>query len=375
MPKLGVIGLVGCPRLRVVRYVVIMAGGSGTRLWPLSRKGTPKQLLGLIDGKSLLRLAFERSLATVPAERILVVTGAPYSDVVAAQLPELPPGNILGEPVGRDSLNAVAWPAAVLQAQDSDAVIAQVTADQVIEPVETFAACLETAFAVAESDPHALVTLGVVPTCAHTGYGYLHRGAALEGFSGAHAVLNFAEKPMQEVAEEYLASGEYWWNAGMFVWRASALLEQLRLLLPDTYAAVTELAARPESLNEIFPRLFKTSVDYAVMEPVSAGRGSGRVVAVALPVSWRDVGGYPSLAEILPHDEGGNAVAGAVVCLDASGNTVVNDDAGSVVALLGVTGLVVVRTAEITMVARAEDAERVKALVAKVSADAGQRYV
>lgn len=358
-----------------MRYVVIMAGGSGTRLWPLSRKGTPKQLLALVEGKSLLRLAFERSLVSVPAERILVVTGAPYAATVADQLPELPKANILGEPVGRDSLNAVAWPAAVLQARDPDAVIAQVTADQVIEPIDTFAACLETAFSVAEADPQALVTLGVVPTSAHTGYGYLRRGADIAGFPGAHEVLNFAEKPPRELAEEYLASGEYWWNAGMFVWRAEALLEQLRLLLPDTYAAVVELAANPAALAEIFPRLFKTSVDYAVMEPVSAGRGSGHVVVVALPVSWRDVGGFASLAEILPQDDAGNAVSGLVAALDADGNTVVNTDDGSVVALLGVSGLVVVRTPEITMVARAEDAERVKELVAKVSEAAGQGYV
>lgn len=357
-----------------MRYVVIMAGGSGTRLWPLSRQGMPKQLLPLIDGKSLLRLAFERSLASVPAAQILVVTGAAYADAVAADLPELPASNILGEPIGRDSLNAVAWPAAVLQAKDPDAVIAQVTADQVIEPIQTFTECLETAFSLAEADASVLVTLGVVPTSAHTGYGYLHRGRAIDGFAGAHEVLQFAEKPARELAETYLASGDYWWNAGMFVWRAATFLDQLRLLLPDTYTAVGDLAAEPDRLNEIFPRLFKTSVDYAVMEPVSAGRGSGHVVAVALPVSWRDVGGYASLAEILQHDDSGNAVSGSAVPLSATENIVVNTDAESVVALLGVSGLVVVRTPEVTLVARAEDAERIKELVAEVSRVAGPRF-
>lgn len=357
-----------------MRYVVIMAGGSGTRLWPLSRQGMPKQLLPLVDGKSLLRLAFERSLASVPAAQILVVTGAAYADAVAADLPELPASNILGEPIGRDSLNAVAWPAAVLQAKDPDAVIAQVTADQVIEPIQTFTECLETAFSLAEADASVLVTLGVVPTSAHTGYGYLHRGRAIDGFAGAHEVLQFAEKPARELAETYLASGDYWWNAGMFVWRAATFLDQLRLLLPDTYTSVGALAAEPDRLNEIFPRLFKTSVDYAVMEPVSAGRGSGHVVAVALPVSWRDVGGYASLAEILQHDDSGNAVSGPAVPLSATENIVVNTDAESVVALLGVSGLVVVRTPEVTLVARAEDAERIKELVAEVSRVAGPGF-
>jgi mannose-1-phosphate guanylyltransferase len=357
-----------------VRYVVIMAGGSGTRLWPLSVAGTPKQLLPLVDGKSLLRLAFERSLVSVPAERVLVVTGAGYAAEVAAQLPELPAANILGEPVGRDSLNACAWRAAVGAAGDPDAVIAQVTADQLIEPVDAFATSLETAFALAESDSRVLVTLGVVPTSPHTGYGYLHRGAPIPGFGAAHQVLRFVEKPSRDVAEGYLASGDYWWNSGMFVWRAAALLEQLRLLLPATHDAVLELAAHPERLEEVFPALFKTSIDYAVMEPVSTGQGSARVVAVALPVNWKDVGGFASLAEILPCDDSGNATSGSVVGLDASGNIAVNAQRGTVLALLGVDGLVVVRTPTATLVARAEDSERIKQLVQLVRDTAGELY-
>jgi mannose-1-phosphate guanylyltransferase len=357
-----------------VRYVVIMAGGSGTRLWPLSVAGTPKQLLPLVEGKSLLRLAFERSLASVPAERVLVVTGAGYAAQVAAQLPELPAANILGEPVGRDSLNACAWPAAVLAAADPDAVIAQVTADQLIGPVDVFSECLETAYAIAEADAGVLVTLGVVPTSPHTGYGYLHRGAAVEGFPAAHEVRRFVEKPSREVAEGYLAGGDYWWNSGMFVWRAATLLEQLRLLLPATYAAILELAASPERLEEIFPVLFKTSVDYAVMEPVSSGPGSARVVAVGLPVDWRDVGGFASLAEILPSDADGNATSGQVVGLDAVGNIAVNAQPGTVVALLGVEGLVVVRTQKATLVASVEEAERIKQLVQLVREAAGEDY-
>lgn len=164
-----------------MRYVVIMAGGSGTRLWPLSRQGTPKQLLPMIEGRSLLRLAFDRALGVVPAERILVVTGAAHLDEVRRQLPEVLPENLLGEPVGRDSLNAVAWPAAVLARRDPEAVIAQLTADHIIEPVDAFVAALQEAFAIAEEVPAALVTLGVVPTSPHTGYGYLQRGPALPG--------------------------------------------------------------------------------------------------------------------------------------------------------------------------------------------------
>ncbi|MGC4152036.1 MAG: sugar phosphate nucleotidyltransferase [Propionicimonas sp.] len=357
-----------------MRYVVIMAGGSGTRLWPLSRQGTPKQLLPLIDGRSLLRLAFERSLVSVPAEQVVVVTGAAYSDQVVAQLPELPAENILGEPVGRDSLNAVAWAAAVLARRDPEAVIAQVTADHVIEPVAAFAATLEQAFALAEDHPAALVTLGVVPTSPHTGYGYLHRGDPLPGQPGAYTVRQFVEKPPRELAEAYLASGEYWWNAGMFVWRAATVLEQLRLLLPANHEGVTALAAEPERLAEIFPTLFKTSVDYAIMEPVSHGQGSAHVVAIGLAVEWKDVGGYASLAEVLTADDAGNAVSGTVVALDASGNVVVNADPSGLIGLIGVSDLVVVRTRTATLVVPLDQAERVRELVAEVTAEVGLQF-
>lgn len=358
-----------------MRYVVIMAGGSGTRLWPLSRKGTPKQLLKLIEGRSLLRLAFERAMRLVPADRILVVTGAAYLDRVREELPEASPANLLGEPEGRDSLNAVAWPAAVLAARDPDAVVAHLTADQLIEPMDAFVAALEEAFAVAEADATALVTLGVVPTEPHTGYGYLHRGEPVVGFPSACVVTEFREKPDAAAAASYVASGEFWWNAGMFVWRAEAFLEQLAALEPPTHRAVVELAAEPERLTEIFPTLRKTSVDYAIMEPVSRGRGTGRVLAVALPISWRDVGGYASLAEVLSGDADGNVVAGTAVTLDAHGNLIVNTVEGHVVAAVGITDLVVVHTADATLVTTLAAAESVKALVTAVGDQAGPTYV
>jgi mannose-1-phosphate guanylyltransferase len=167
-----------------MRYVLIVAGGSGKRLWPLSRQDMPKQLLKVVGGKSLLRLAYERVAGLVPDENVLVCTGADYASTVAADLPELPAANILGEPEGRDSLNAVAWPAAILAARDPEAVVAVVTADQIMNPVDAFQSALDEAFTVAEESPDVLVTFGVVPTSAHTGYGYLQRGAALPGRPG-----------------------------------------------------------------------------------------------------------------------------------------------------------------------------------------------
>ncbi|MBK7821630.1 MAG: mannose-1-phosphate guanylyltransferase [Tessaracoccus sp.] len=358
-----------------MRYVVIMAGGSGTRLWPLSRQGRPKQLLELFEGKSLLRLAFERLDGLVDADRVLVCTGRAYTDDVARQLPELPAANILGEPEGRDSLNAVAWSAAEVDHRDPGAVVAMVTADHVISPVDEFQRTLRTAFAVAEARPKALVTLGVVPTSPHTGYGYLHRGDPLPGFPGLHRVAEFREKPPRDVAESYLATGEYWWNAGMFVWRAATLLSQLDQLLPDTADAVREIAAHPVLLDSLFPTLTKISVDYAVMEPASRGETDAEVVTVPLAVDWRDVGGYLALSEVLGSDVAGNAVDGPVVTLDASGCVLINAvGEGHVVAALGLTDCLVVATPTATLAAPLAEAERVRELVALVREQRGALF-
>lgn len=348
-----------------MRYAVIMAGGSGTRLWPLSHQGAPKQLLPLFDGRSLLQIAWERASALVPPANLYVCTGAAYSSEVARQLPDLPAGNLLGEPVGRDSLNAAAWPAAVLDRLDPSAVMAVLTADQLIEPEDVFIDRLQQGFDLAQADPAALVTFGVVPASPQTGYGYLERGEPVDGFPGAARVVAFTEKPDAETAARYVASGRYWWNSGMFVWRAATFLDQLRLLQPATHSAVLELAAEPSRLGAIYPGLTKISIDYAIMEPVSAGRGSAHVVAVPLPVQWADVGCYASLYEALPHDALGNATAGTVAALDSGGNLVFNHSAGTV-ALIGVSGLAVVHTADAVLVVSLDDSQKVKDLAARL---------
>jgi mannose-1-phosphate guanylyltransferase len=358
-----------------MRYVLIMAGGSGKRLWPLSRQDMPKQLLRVVGGKSLLRIAYERLDGIVPPDRVLVCTGADYADIVAAELPELKPANILGEPEGRDSLNAVAWPAAVLATRDPDAVVAVVTSDHIMHPVSAFQSALLEAFEVAEGGEETLVTFGVVPTAPHTGYGYLRRGEIIPNHPDVFSVIEFKEKPDRPTAEEYLASGEYWWNSGMFVWRARTFLDQLEVLQPKTHAAIMELAAAPYRLSEIYPALLKISVDYAVMEPVSRGEGTARVIAVRLPITWHDVGGFAALSEQLPRDEHGNATHGVSVLVDARDNLVINNaEDGRVVAVVGLTDTVIVQTPQITLVCPITEAERIKELVAEVTAQLGGGY-
>lgn len=360
-------------RLTPMRYVVIMAGGSGTRLWPLSRQGEPKQLLPLIEGRSLLRMAYDRVAGVVPEQNILICSGAAHADQIFAQIPELAPENLLGEPEGRDSMNAVAWTAAVLQRRDPQAVVAMLSSDHIMRPERVFRERLLEAFDLAQADPEALVTFGVVPTSPQTGFGYLHRGPSVSG--NACAVTEFAEKPALALAQSYLASGEYWWNSGMFVWQASALLAALAVALPQTHAQVLDLAAHPERLAEIYPQLHKVSVDYGVMEPVSAGQAPGHVLAVELPIEWHDVGTFLALAGQLPATTQGNAVQGQVVALDAYGNLLINrrgDD--HVVAVTGLRSMAVVTTDHATLVAPLADADKVKPLVALVAEQAGPQF-
>lgn len=351
-----------------MRYVVIMAGGSGTRLWPLSKKGEPKQLLELFNGKSLLRLAYERAVELVDPTQVYICTGKAYVATVARQLPEVPKTNLLGEPEGRDSLNAAAWPAAVLHQLDPDAVIAVLTADQIIEPIEVFVDRLDTAFALAEKDHLALVTFGIVPTSPHTGYGYLERGTDLDGYLEVSEVSEFKEKPDLPTATRYVESGRYWWNSGMFVWRADTFLAQLEALVPQTHAHLAELACHPDRLDEIYPRLFKTSVDYAILEPVSHGETDAHVVAVGLGITWSDVGSFVALKDQFEQAEDGNAVRGNVVQLDSSNNLLINaDSSDTVMSVVGLHDFVVVRTATATLVAPLEMSQRVKELAGKVA--------
>ncbi|HEY3263291.1 MAG TPA: sugar phosphate nucleotidyltransferase [Pseudonocardiaceae bacterium] len=366
-----------------MRYGVIMAGGAGTRLWPMSRAARPKQLLELVGGRSLLQLAFDRLAAVLPAEQIFVCTAEAHRDAVLANLPDLPRDNLFGEPCGRDTANAVGLPAAILHRRDPDAVTAFISADQVVEPVEVFADGLRTAFELAEEYKDGLVTLGVVAGSAHTGLGYIERGDPLP-VAGGYRVASFREKPDAATARSYVDSGRYCWNTGMFVWRAQTVLGELEAHLPTSYAGLTRIAdawSGPNGdavLAEVYPTLPKISIDYAVMEPAAksgdTGRGGAQVLLVELDVNWLDIGSWLVLGSTLDTDEAGNEIRATAVLVDSAGNIVVSDQPEHLVAAVGLRDMIVVHTADTTMICPKGSAEQVKQLVSAVQARFGERY-
>ncbi len=363
-----------------MEYGLIMAGGSGTRLWPLSRGGKPKQLLPLVRGKSLLRLSFERLLGMFPPERIYICTSNAFADEILAEVPEMPRQNLLGEPQGRDTANAVGFPAAVLHKQDPDAVMAIVTADHVIEPVDVFCQAIRTAFDVTHDDHNALVTFGIVPTHGHTGLGYIHRGEELSR-PNAYKVQAFKEKPDKPTADRYVESGRYYWNSGMFVWRADTVLKELQSFLPTAHAGWMKIADawntpdQQRVLREVYPTLQKISIDYALMEPASLGKGVGQVATVEMPVEWLDVGSWPALADVLETDSADNAIdCPACVLLDSDNNIVVSKNGDHLITTIGISDMIIVHTADATLICPKSEAQRVKELVAKIKEKSGGKY-
>ncbi|MEW5724227.1 MAG: sugar phosphate nucleotidyltransferase [Thermodesulfobacteriota bacterium] len=349
---------------------VILAGGAGTRFWPLSTPRRPKQFLRLFGDRSLLEMSFDRLAGLVPAHRVLVLTNRDFVDLVREQLPALPPENAVAEPQRKDTAAAAALGALLCRRLFGDRVILTVTADHLIEPVAMFQ---ETMLAAAGQARKAggLYTFGVSPTHPATGYGYLELGkkTAEEGGVWFYDLISFKEKPDQDTAARYLASGRYLWNSGMFAWTPGAIIEALAEHLPGHLAALIPAVEQfgtpgwPAALAEAFAELRAISIDYGVMEKAA------RVRCAAARFSWSDVGGWPAVGERLPGDGRGNNVRGRVFSLDASDNLVFCMDPAETVALVGVEGLMVVRAGDKTLVAPKSRAEEVKALVKAFEGD------
>lgn len=340
-------------------WAVIPAGGAGTRLWPLSRSGAPKFLLDLTgSGRTLLQQTVDR-LETLVGDRVLVVTGAVHRDAVRAQLPELAADRVIGEPSARDSMAAIGLAAAILERNDADALLGSFAADHVIGDAAAFRDCLAEAAAVA--DTGLIVTLGIEPTHPSTAFGYLHLGDRLTDFDTARLLRSFVEKPDARLASEYVASGEYRWNGGMFVARAGVLLDELAREHPDLAAGVRAIAAEPDRLEELWPGLTKIAIDHAVAEPAAA---RGRVATVPGSFGWDDVGDFASLADVLPGAD--LKVLGdptLVLAQDSSGVVAAHD---RTIAVLGLRDIVVVDTGDALLVTDRAHAQDVKRVVAEL---------
>jgi mannose-1-phosphate guanylyltransferase len=345
-------------------HAIIMAGGSGTRFWPRSRRDRPKQLLCLAGESTMLQQTVARVEHLVPPERVYIITGADQAEATRAQLPELPARNVVAEPAPRDTAPCIALAAATVASKDPSGTMIVMPADHVIEPVEAFRTSLRAAVGVVEDDPTTLVTFGITPTRPETGYGYIERGEVLATRLGipVYRVLQFREKPDRPTAERFLAAGNFLWNSGIFVWRARTILDAIREHRPrlgEAFEPIRQALGtpdEPEALARHFPQLERVPIDKAVMEHAP------NVRVLEVPYEWNDVGDWRAMATLLERDPGGNAIQGHVVAQDTRDSIIISDD-GGIVATLGVEDLVVVHSGKATLVARKDRLDDLKALV------------
>lgn len=350
-------------------FVVIMAGGRGERFWPASRLRKPKHLLPIVGDEPMLRQTLDRLPESIPASQRLIITNAEQVEAVREICPELPEENVVAEPVGRDTAAAVGLAALLVHRRNPEAVFAILPADAVIHDRKAFREVVADAFRVARSGDF-LVTVGIQPTYPATGYGYIHKGNALEGEQqGAWQVQRFVEKPDLDTAQQYLDSGEYFWNAGMFIWQANSILQAIQKFVPQLDTELKQIRQKLEQgealapvLTEVYPTLTKISIDYAVMEKAD------NVVTVPSTFDWDDVGEWPALVRHEKPDAQGNIRKGDTFLLEASNNLVLSSP-NHVVTLLGVDDLIVVHTPDATLICPKDKAQEIKKLVQGVQAE------
>jgi len=340
---------------------LILAGGSGTRFWPLSRKRNPKQLLALEGERSLLRETQERLRPLIEPADVWVCTTEALAERVREELPEVPPEQILLEPEGRNTAPAIGWSIRSMPEGARRGVIAVLPADHRVGDPAAFREILERAGRVVEREDR-MMTLGVVPRWAETGYGYLELEPETGPTGGQRVrrVRRFVEKPSAEDAARFAAGGSHLWNAGIFVFRGSSLLGILERLQPELARGLEEIAAAPERLRELYGKLPADSIDYAVMEKLDG------ISTLPLDCGWSDLGSWEALDDILPRDAEGNAGRGDRLAVDAHGNLLFADS--GTIAVLGVEDLVVVRTADAVLVVPKSRSQEVKKLVAELAA-------
>lgn len=366
------------------RFAIIMAGGRGERFWPLSREKTPKQLLTLIGKQSFLQQAVERVSPLVPRQNIFVITNEVQAPQVRKQLPKLPKENVVAEPCGRDTCAAVTLGAALVGARSTTAVMAVLPADHVIPEERKFQQVLSDSFDLA-AQGQVIVTLGIHPTEPATGYGYIRTGVELPTPPGLKRLKTrffkaeqFVEKPNYERALEYLQSGQYRWNAGMFIWSFVTITQGLEKHQPEMAAACQRwftAAQKPGRLAKVlakeYPEIRKISIDYALMEHAQ------NVVCADGAFAWDDLGAWPALARHLKPDAEGNCAVGEVIHVDAARNLIYDarTKQRTPITVVGLRDSVIVQTDDVTLVAHKSQSQKVRELVQKLASDKKYRHL
>lgn len=351
-------------------HAVIMAGGSGTRFWPESRANWPKQLLPLSGARSLIQDTVDRLATLVPPERILIVTAAQLVDAVRQQLPELPPQSVLGEPCKRDTAPCIGLAAFQISRRDPEATLAVMPADHAILPTQALRDAIQCAAEVVEQQPGRIVTFGIKPTYAAESFGYIERGKPIASprLSGGEVcdvfeVARFREKPPAAVAREYLAAGNFYWNSGIFVWKARTILAALEKHQPELFARLRTIADADgtSEFQATFEREFAAirgiSIDYAVMEHAHD------VAVIEAPFTWDDVGSWQAMARLRGVDPEGNTIAAEKHIVVSTTGTILRSTDEHLIATVGLKDLIVVHTPDATLVASRHDEEAIRRVV------------
>jgi len=357
-------------------YAVIMAGGAGTRFWPASRQDTPKQLLDLASSQTMIQDTAGRLGELAPADRTLVITNQRLVEPIAQQLPELPAENIVGEPCKRDTAPCVGLAAALIAAKDPEAMMLVMPADHVIRPESKFRETVSYAIGLVEADPQRIITFGIRPSYPAATYGYIERAESLgaKGSPLTFRVDRFREKPSVEIAQEYLDTGNFYWNAGIFIWKAKTILAALEKFEPEMAKHLAKIGAAvgtdqyDKTLEQEFTAIKGKSIDYAVMERYDD------VVVVEAPFDWDDVGNWSSISRLNKPDENGNIILGKHAGVRSTNNIIRAED-GHLIATLGMKDCIIVHTPKATLVANRRDEESIRELVDAIKAGGLEEYL
>lgn len=357
-----------------MNYAIIMAGGSGTRFWPLSRKALPKQFLSLFGGSSLLRQTYERIRPLFPDERIIVVTNSQYINLVQAQLPELQADNIIGEIAAKNTAPCVAMAASIILQADPDAVMAVLPSDHSIADDDSFREILQLSMNKA-STTGALFTIGIQPDRPETGYGYIQYDRVSTATSPVFAVKTFAEKPDLDTAKSFLKSGDFLWNSGMFVWRADAIMKEFDAHLPSVSRLCSEMidslgsTTRQAAIDSFYRSVVSISIDYGIMEK------AGDVRVIPATIGWSDVGSWHAAWQLAEKDDDGNSINGSLVEMVGSKNSYVRNTGDKLIALVGMDDVIVVDTDDAILIMPREKSQEIRTLMDKHLPEHGDKYL